>query len=66
MFDDDHYRNHPEFKKLRNEQSAEQQKLLDSMAETPQESPEQLRKRSRNLGNRKTKNASGRRWWENR
>jgi len=66
MFDKRHYETNPAFKKLREDQAAEQQKLLDSMAAAPQETPEQLRRRARNLGNRKTKNASGRRWWENR
>lgn len=66
MFDKRHYQNNPEWQKLRSEQEAEQQRLMDRLESAPKETPEELRKRSRNLGNKKTKNASGRRWWDQR
>jgi hypothetical protein len=60
MFDKRHYRNYPEFKdSLLSEEEAM------AKADVP-EAQEDVRKRARNLGNKKTKNASGRRWWDQR
>jgi hypothetical protein len=56
MFDKDHYRNHPELRK----------QLHEELAKGATETPEELRKRARSLGNKKTCNAKGRRWWDNR
>lgn len=62
MFDKDHYRNHPELRKQLNEE----QRKLEELAKGATETPEELRKRARSLGNKKTRNAKGRRWWDNR
>lgn len=58
MFDPRKYRPRPE-DSLRSEQEAM------AKADMP-ETPEELRKRARNLGNKKTRNASGRKWWDQR
>lgn len=62
MFDKDHYRNHPELRKQLNEE----QRKLEELAKGATEPPEELRRRARSLGNKKTRNAKGRRWWDNR
>lgn len=60
MFPPSHYRNKPEYHK-----SQEEEEIARAMAKADMpESQEDVRARARNLGNKKTKNAKGRRWWD--
>lgn len=58
MFDPRKYRVNPE-------ESLLSEREAMAKADLP-EAPEELRKRARNLGNKKTRNAKGRRWWDQR
>lgn len=66
MFDKRHYQNNPDYQKSVAEQRADLQRQLDILKMQPEETQEQLRKRTRSLGNKKTHNAKGRRWWDGR
>jgi hypothetical protein len=66
MFDKRHYQNDPRYQKLREEQQEEERRMIERMQAAPKETQEEVRKRARNLGNKKTKNARGRRWWDQR